>query len=294
MQLVRKGLSINAGYLANSPLIEKHKIPSGQIQKGVIALLRVLQDFSRKGIELERVCRVATLLCYGGIEKNSSLFDGIASRCLSEQKNDGGWVGVEDSLWCVAFLKNYQEHHPEYASGLDWLERQRLANGAWGYSNRDIGRIPLTGLLLYLLPELSSEESCNWLESEWKKEFALSPKLTYKCAFTVLGLANQFADNKLLDRSLDWLASQQNEDAGFSPWKNHPVGSNPWCTGISILGLLQKPSGWANKAVINSMKWLEATQLPEGLWPYHYIEEGSVWALLSLIKGYTVLCGEAS
>ena len=277
-------------------MIPKYEVSSGSIQKGAIALLRVLQDFSRKGIELERICRVAALLCQGGIYENSSLFEAIANRCVAEQKNDGGWVGVEDSLWCVAFLKNYEEHNHAYASGLDWLKKQRSTNGGWGYSHRDIGRIPMTGLLLYLLPELSSNESCNWLENEWKKEFVSSPKLTYKCAFAIMGLIKskyQLTDNKLLDISLEWLASQQNDDKGFSPWKNHPVGSNPWCTGISIVGLLQNPISGVNKAVSSGMKWLEATQLPDGLWPYHYIEEGSAWALLSLIKGYA-LGGRAS
>ncbi len=263
------------------------------IQKGIAALLNILQEFLRKGIELERICKVAVLLCESGVNKNNLLFKKISERCLVEQKRDGGWVGVEDSMWCVSLLKKFEAYNEAYSKGLSWLEGKRLKDGGWGKTVRDRGRIPITGVLLYLLPDLSSLDSCRWLENEWGREFNSDPKLTYKCAFTLMGLkrnSHQFVYN-ILDDSVNWLVSQQNEDHGFGPWKGHSVGSDPWCTGIATIGLLQYPNQVPKKTIANSLKWLKEKQLETGLWPHHYVDEGSVWALYALVKGHDFLKG---
>ncbi len=265
------------------------------LQKGIVALLNVLQEFLHKGIELERLCRVAVLLCESGVSKNNLLFKKIAERCLVEQKRDGGWVGVEDSIWCVSLLKKYEEYNQEYSKGMGWLEGQQLKDGGWGKTVRDKGRIPITGVLLYLLPELARLDSCRWLENEWVREFNSNPKLTYKCAFTLMGLKSsnhQFTDNYLAN-SVNWLVTQQNEDHGFGPWKGHTVGSDPWCTGIATVGLLQYPKKVPQKTIANSLKWLKEKQLEAGLWSHHYVDEGSVWALYALVKGHDFLKGES-
>ncbi len=263
------------------------------IQKGIRSLLQIIQDFFNKGIELERICRVAMLLYQSGVNKNNSIFQKIAKRCLDEQNDDGGWVGVEDSIWCVAFLKNFEEYSQGYKRGFDWLKKQKLSDGGWGKTNRDSGRIPITGCLFYLLPELSNPGSLKWLENEWKKEFNLDQKLTYKCAFTLMAFNRskyQFNSSYLFSDSLDWLISQQNDDYGFGPWKGHSMGSDPWCTGISLIGLLQYPDKVPKQLIYNSLEWLKEKQLPNGLWSYHYIEEGSIWALYALTEGYRFLC----
>ena len=259
------------------------------IQRGLIGLFRTLQEYLDKGIELERLCRVAVLLGQSGVNRNNSVFKKIAKRCFAEQKMDGGWVGVEDSVWCVAFLRAFEEYHDAFENGLSWLEDQKLKCGGWGKTKRDVGRIPITGTLLYLLPELSDHDSCKWLEDEWKREFSLRPRLTYKCAFALMGLQKsgyQFIESELLDNSVQWLVSQQNEDCGFGPWTGHSVGSDPWCTGVSVIGLLQYPDKVSESIIINSLKWLDAKQLPNGLWSCHYVDEGSSWALYALAKGY--------
>lgn len=264
------------------------------IQKGIGALLHIIEEFFNKGIELERVCRVAVLLIKSGVNKNNSIFHRIAKRCLVEQKNDGGWIGIEDSIWCVAFLKEFEGYSQAYKCGLNWLRKQKLENGGWGKTKRDIGRIPITGILLYLLPELSNKDSLSWLESEWKKEFDLNPKLTYKMAFILMAFNKnkyQFSDSDLFSDSLDWLISQQNEDNGFGPWKEHPGGSDSWCTGISIMGLLQYPNDIPREVILKGLEWLKENQLSNGLWPYHYIEDGSSWSLYALIRGYRSLYG---
>lgn len=268
------------------------------IQRGLVALFQILQEYLDKGIDLERICRVAVLLCQSGVNRRNSIFKKIAKRCSTNQKKDGGWIGVEDSIWCTAFLREFKEYeyNSAFQSGLNWLEKQKLKDGGWGKTKRDSGRIPITGTLLYLLPELSNIDSCRWLEHEWKKEFGLHPRLTYKSAFTLMALKknnHQFADTDLLDNSLNWLISQQNEDHGFGLWKGHCMGSDPWCTGVSIIGLLQYPDKVPERVISNSLRWLKEKQLQNGLWPYHYVEEGSSWALYALARGYSFLRGES-
>jgi len=272
--------------------INNCKINEIPIQKGLAAILLTLKQYLEKEIELERVVRVALLLIKSGVNQNNSIFQAIAKRCLVEQKNDGGWIGVEDSIWCVAFLKEFQEYPNEYKRGLEWLKKQKLKSGGWGKTKRDIGRIPITGILLFLLPELSNKDSLGWLENKWKKEFSYNPKLTYKSAFTLMTLKSndyQFDDSGLLNNTIDWLTSQQNEDYGWGPCKGLPIGSTPFCTGVAMIGLLQYPDRIDQNVISNGLNWIENNQLENGLWPDHYIEEGSIWSLYALTEGYKLL-----
>jgi squalene cyclase len=273
----------------NSDVYEK------PIQKGVAALFLTLKQYLEKEIELERIVRVAVLLMKSGASKHSSIFQEIADRCLLLQKSDGGWVGVEDSVWSAAFLKEFKEYYQEYNLGLEWLRKQQLESGGWGRTNRDIGRIPITGILLHLLPELSNTESLKWLENEWEKDFSLNPKLTYKSAFSLMALKSseyQFTDSNLFDKTLEWLVSQQNEDGGWGPCKGHPIGSTPFCTGVALTGLLQYPNMIDYNVIGYGLKWIEKNQLENGLWPDHYIEEGSIWSFYALTEGYKFLKGK--
>ncbi len=271
---------------------ESNEIMQEAIQKGLAALFLVSSGYLGKKIDLERIARVAVLLMKSGVNQINSVFHQITERCLAEQKDDGGWIGVEDSIWCVAFLKNFNECSREYKIGLHWLKEQKLKEGVWGKTKRDIGRIPITGLLLYLLPELSTVDSLKWLESEWTREFGLNPKLTYKSAFTLMASKKndyQFSDSHLFNDTVNWLQSQQNEDYGWGCCQGHPVGSTPFCTGVAITGLLQYPDRIDPNVIVNGLKWIEKNQLEEGLWPDHYIEEGSVWTFYALTEGYKFL-----
>lgn len=274
---------------------ESNEIMQEAIQKGLAALFLVLRGYLGKKIELERIARVAVLLTKSGVNQNNSVFHQITERCVEEKKDDGGWIGVEDSIWCVAFLKGFEEYSQAYTSGSEWLKGQMLGEGSWGKTKRDIGRIPITGILLYLLPELSTTDSLKWLESEWKREYGLNPKLTYKSAFALVASKKnnyQFSDSRLFNGTLDWLISQQNEDYGWGYCQGHPVGSTSFCTGVAMTGLLQYPDRIDPNVITNGLKWIERNQLEEGLWPDHYIEEGSAWALYALVEGYKFLKGQ--
>jgi len=258
------------------------------IHRSVISLSQIARDFLSKGIELTRVCRLAVLLKESGVDSDNILFRNLAKKCIVTQRDDGGWMDVLETVWCSTLVNLFIEFSEQVEKALEWLRGQRCKDGGWGKSKRDSARIPVTGLLLYMLPQLSSEEDLKWLENEWNQEHKLKPCLTYKAAFSLMAFSkNNYkpGNHDLISKTVCWLIDQQNDDGGWGPWKGHPVGSDSWCTGISIVGLLQYPDKIPKIALQKAIKWLRKNQLQNGLWPYHYIEEGSSWALYALVMG---------
>ena len=83
------------------------------------------------------------------------------------------------------------------------------------------------------------------------------------------------------------MSDEQNPDGGFAPWKGHPIGSEPWSTGVCLLGLTSYPDLVEIPVITNTLQWLEKNQLFNGLWPCHYIEEGSAycyWGAVEALK----------
>lgn len=262
--------------------------------RSVVSLCQILKNFLLKEIELTRICRVAVLLRESGINPNATLYHRLTRKCINLERNDGGWTDVVETMWCTALLNTFDEFSDHVKSGLTWLRDQRYKDGGWGKSIRDSARIPVSGLLLYLLPQLSSDEDLKWLENKWHEERKFEPCLTYKAAFTLMAFSqnNYHPQNQdLISKTVRWLSSQQNDDGGWGPWKGHPVGSDPWCTGIAMMGLLRYPNKVTKDLLSKGLNWLKEKQLPNGLWPYHYIEEGSSWALCALATGYSLLNG---
>jgi len=267
------------------------------IQRSVISLSQIVSDFLHKGIELTRVCRVAVFLKESGMNPNTVLFHKLAQKCIDVQRDDGSWTDVVETMWCTSFLDFFENFSDSVEKALKWLKTQRHNEGGWGKSIRDDARIPVTGLLLYLLPQLPSDQDIKWLENKWYQERETEPCLTYKAAFTMMAFrqSGYHPENQdLIAKSIHWLCSQQNDDGGWGPWKGHSVGSDPWCTAIDIVGLLQYPDTVPQKVLCNGLGWLEEKQLPNGLWPYHYIDDGSSWALYALTMGYSFLNGRRS
>ena len=263
-----------------------------EVNRSLGSLLVLLTDFVEKQMELERLLKVAFLLLRSGVRTDNSVFAEVAKRCLIEQKADGGFIDVEDSAWAVAFLKRYPELVDEYKHGLIWLRQRQLESGGWGKNERDTGRIPITGVLLYLLPELANIKSLRWIEKAWKEDYIQQPALTYKAAFSFMALKttnSMFSDQTLFKDTEKWLESQQNDDLGWGPWRGHPVGSSPFCTGVALVGLLQYPNLVDKQVIVNGLEWIQKKQLPGGLWSDHYIEEGSAWCFYALTEGYRFL-----
>lgn len=209
---------------------------------------------------------------------------------------DGGWADVEETTWAVAFhdaFSKWVSSTPSLRSeSINWLVKERTAEGAWGRSSRERPRVPVTAWVFTLLPELADENSIRWLESEWRKDLSAEVKLTYKGALTLKAFASadcKYKDLDLLSATVKYLLDEQNEDGGFGPWKRHPVGSEPWSTGIALIGLTAWPELLQTEAVERALAWLERVQLPNGLWPCHYIEEGSAYCYWGAVEGMKYL-----
>ena len=262
------------------------------IHRGVIALSQIVLNFLEKDIELTRICRLATLLHESGVSAETALFRDLAQKCIEKQRDDGGWTDVLETIWCTTFLDLFNEFSNSVEKAHKWLGDQRNKEGGWGKNYRDLARIPVTGLLLYMLLRLSTDKDLHWLEKKWQQEQQNDPCLTYKAAFTLMafGKTNYQPQNEdAILTTVQWLCDQQNDDGGWAPWKGHPVGSDPWCTGVAIAGLLQYPDEISEGVIRKALQWLQDTQLSNGIWPYHYIDDGSGWALHSLVLGYRFL-----
>ena len=262
------------------------------IQQGIIALSQIIRDFLQKEIELTRICRLALLLKESGVNPNNVLFKKIADKCIKMQKDDGGWSDVPETMWCASFLNLSNKYSNSVEKALKWINDQSQKTQGWGKSLRDSARIPTTGLILYFLPQISSDTYLRWLEGEWKKEWQSEPCLNYKAAFTLMAFyKNNYhpEDNEVISKTVRWLADQQNDDGGWGPWKDHPIGSDPWCTGICLVSLLHYPNELPQKVLRHGLEWIKKNKLPSSLWAYHYIEDGSAWALYALTMGYSLL-----
>lgn len=259
------------------------------IHRSVITLTQIIKDFLQKEIELTRICRLAVLLKESGVNPNTILFKKIAKRCLEMQNNDGGWSDVPETMWCASLLNLSDEYTIPVKRSIKWISTQSQGTQGWGKSIRDPARIPITGLILYLLPQLSSDIHLGWLENEWKKELRFKPCLNYKAAFSLMAFhKNNYypTDKRIIAKTVKWLAQQQDKDGGWGPWKNHPIGSDPWCTGICLVSLLHYSSELSQEVLLNGLEWIKEKQLPNGLWAYHYIEDASSWALYALTMEY--------
>lgn len=253
------------------------------IIRSVVSLRNMFIEMNRKNLELKRITKTASLLLMCGLTPNS-IPDNIICRCLKEQQPDGGWINVVDTIWNTFFLKilNHKRYAENIKCAIKYLNEQQNTDGLWGRSKRDISRIPVSGLLFYLLPELASKPKLRLFESLWVSEIN---SLTYKAAYVLMAFkANHYSPltNHLVENTIFWLSSNQRDDGGFAPWKNHPVESNVYCTALSSIGLLQYPELVDKRVFINAAKWLKTNQLESGIWQFHEIEDGASWGILAL------------
>ncbi len=238
------------------------------------------------GREDIRRARAAYALQLSGAS-HSCLSENFITYLSSAQFKDGGWADAEETTWAAGFIERIRgRDDPTVLHAIQWLKSNRLNGGGWGKHPRDRARIPTTALVLTLLPEAGSDEDYGWVAREWANDLGGSVQLSYKAGFYLLvaGHPSIQGDAELVDRTIRHLIDDQNDDGGFAPWKNHPIGSDPWSTGVVLWGL----SKWIDRvdpAVIErALHWLEVTQLPSGYWPYHYLDEGTSYALIGAVS----------
>lgn len=252
-------------------------------ERTTMALHTMIREMYRKNIELARITKCSTQLILAGASPNS-IPGNILFAVVDSQNEDGGFVSNVDTIWNIKFLSYYPETEKIRKKAVNWLNVHRTGFG-FGRSNRDIGRIPVTGIAFFLLPELCmTSRSLNWLENLWKSEI---DSLTYKAAYTLMAFsANDYQpiDINLIIHTLHWIESQQEESGGFAPWKGHPVQENIYCTAVACLGLLSYPDLCDWNVLNKAYNYMISTQLKNGIWRYHEIEDGAAWALRAMTE----------
>lgn len=253
------------------------------INRATMSLLNMTREMHRKGIEIGRITKTGALLLMSGLSRQD-INPEVVTRCLDSQRADGGFIGNTDTIWNCKLLEYYPEFNEQRNAAIRWLTQDNGPEPGLGRSKRDMHRIPVTGLALYLLPELRRTETLNWLANLWLSE---KNSLTYKAAYTLLAFQEsgfQYERPELTQDTVDWLISQQQSNGGFAPWLNHPVGENVYCTAVAMLGIMSDSSRPHTDVIDRARVYLCSTQLRSGIWPYHEIEDGSAWGLYALTQ----------
>ena len=150
--------------------------------RATMSLLNMCNEMFRKNIEIRRITKTCALLLMSGLSPHD-IPSKIIDKCLASQKDDGGFIGNTDTLWNIKFLEFYPQQETERKRAIKWLVSGNGDEEGFGRSKRDMHRIPVTGLALYLLPEIATEKNLEWLEKTWSSELS---SLTYKAAYSIL------------------------------------------------------------------------------------------------------------
>lgn len=256
---------------------------SDSIVLAVSCLTGFIAQAITKSLETIRIAKSVKSLLDAGILRSGPPLR-VATDCLvTKQQSDGGWSDPEETAWACTVLREVNAHNdPSVRSAIQWLDSVRKPSGGWGRHDRDQARIPTTALIAALVPDVVTSSDITWLTNEWQHDFAGPVRLSYKAGFFLLAVPERRADD-LVAETIAHLALDQNDDGGFAPWRNHPIGSDPWSTGIVLWGL----SRWVTKVdktvIEKALAWLERSQLPSGYWTYHYLDDGTSLALIGTV-----------
>lgn len=247
-------------------------------------LVRILPGMIDRKLDPERVARVGSILHLSGLNQKTGILTEAGDYVAGLQRSDGGWSNIEETIWSVYFLRGFNDSSFKNAASLGaiWLKSQQSSEGGWGQTSRDVPRIPLTGLLLSLIPDLGTNRTWQWLETVSCAEVTAPVLLTYKSAIPLIAMGpSSYKESKI--KLLQSLIREQNTDGGFGPWRGHPVGSETWSTSFAVIALSRLVSLLNDfEPLSRAIKWLEQTQIEDGSWPYHFLDEGAAlgcWAL---------------
>jgi hypothetical protein len=247
------------------------------------SLMRFVSDAVKKPLESVRTARAVWALLFSGTSLSRPLRDQITEYLIGTQREDGGWSDPEETAWSSGAISSLGEQSEPIQAAAKWLNSVRRPTGGWGRHNRDQARIPITALIATLLPDVVKLDDITWISNEWQRDFEGPVRLSYKAGFVLLAVPAGYG-KAFVVQTVEHLAKDQNEDGGFGPWRNHPMGSDPWSTGVVLWGL----SRWitlVDKTVIHgAISWLERNQLPSGYWPYHYLDDGTSLALIGAVS----------
>ena len=230
------------------------------------SLSNMLLEMDKKGIEIKRTTKTASLLILSGLSPNS-IPNKIIKRVINLQENDGGWVSIVDTMWNTFFLTliDKEKYRDNVVNGKNYLINQKNRHGLWGRSKRDMSRIPVSGILLYLFPDIANKMELKQLEALWDSEIN---SIVYKAGYTLMAFRkNEYLpqNREIINKTCRWLAGSQRNDGGFAPWIEHPVDSDVFCTSISILGLFQYPELVPDYTFKKAYSWLLDNRLNSGI-----------------------------
>lgn len=256
------------------------------LEKATKALAYFLSLGIQQKLESIRLARVGYALLISGCSTNGSFpGDKLSTYLVNNQRKDGGWSDVEETVWCFAYLNTCgKRYEREIIKVQKWLASVQLPCGAWGKNQRDQPRIPISALVASLVPNVVNSDSLNWLAQQWEADLNSPTQLTYKGGYFLLASGHSDAnfDSELISRTIEYLIAEQEGDGGYSPWKGHPVGSDPWSTGIILWGLSQVQEKVPKETIEKALSWLFSKQLDNGLWPYHYLDDGTSMVLIGI------------
>ena len=260
------------------------------------ALNHTISDFLYRDLPLRRITLVASLLkdCHVEIDKKNRL----TQRIVSEQKSDGGWIDCEDTAWALFLILDPNEFDAQIQKSRRWLDDEKCMKNGWGFCKRDKSCIPITAQILYFLTEVfPNPEPVLWLEKEWEKDLNAPINLNYKAAWYLLAYIKYQNKIKLsaelFTATLAYLIAEQRPDGSWGPWRDHPAPSDYFITGISMAALAISYPLIKEKKIVSSLKngiqWIKNNQLENGLFPTHYIEEGSAWLFFGWCKANNII-----
>ena len=265
------------------------------VERAIGALSSFLVDGLYNDLEPVRLARTACILLSAGCSSSGSFpWHEIAERIVKKQREDGGWSDVEETIWSIGLLNKFPfRYTSNINNGIGWLKSVRLPCGVWGRNNRDQPRIITTALASFFVQSIIDNSALRWMSSQWETDMKSTTKLTYKAGFFLLTTVyeNASSNESLKKRTVTFLENSQNDDGGFGPWKGHPVGSDPWSTGIVLWGLSKVGDQAPKPTIERTVKWLRSKQLPNGFWPYHYLDDGTAMALIGITSVLPVLRG---
>ena len=259
-------------------------------------LINTTHDFLNRHLPLRRIVLVASIF------KNCNIIfpysKELTARIVSEQKEDGGWVDCEDTAWSLSCLTAQEDVKSEFARGCMWLENEKIKNRGWGFCARDNPCIPITAQILYFLPQSKAfSQSVYWLEEQWHKDLRSLVNLNYKGAWYLLSYyklhESTNLSSQLFNNSVDYLIHEQRDNGSWGPWKGHPAPGECFITGICLAALSLSYFISGDNRILSCLRkgirWIKRSQLENGLFPTHYIEEGSAWILFGWSKAITAL-----
>ena len=165
-------------------LLKKPEIIDSIFQKSYDWVQDAVVDFIDRNMEIDRLSQLGyvllrtTELLPEQYPQKQNIIDDLFTKILEEQKEDGGWKDVEETMWALAVLKYSKRNIKSLNDGYGWLEKQKNSFGGWGRNSRDCARIPVTCRIAILHSHICKEDDFNRVLSELYDE-VLDKKNTF-------------------------------------------------------------------------------------------------------------------